>query len=134
MNTSTMYLFQNNVTQVTKIRTKRCSFDLFCHLHLLIQIRVFKCYGNLGEYNTLAMVSIYLKQVIGNITRYNWIVLTLKLKETVRYQKVKESFISKFFPGCDNSPSGTFRLRGGDRNLNYTECSTQSEWLIRNKF
>ena len=45
-------------------------------------------------------------------------------KEPLRKkQEEKETFIKKFFPSCNNSPGGTFRLRGEDRNnKNSTEC------------
>ena len=39
-----------------------------------------------------------------------------KKEELRKKQEEKETFIKKFFPSCYNSPGGTFRLRGGDRN------------------
>ena len=45
-----------------------------------------------------------------------------KKEKLKKKQEQKETFIKKFFPGCNNSPGGTFRLRGGDRNINSTEC------------
>ena len=44
-----------------------------------------------------------------------------KKEELRKKQEEKKMFVKKFFPRCDNSPGGTLRLRGGDRNTNSTE-------------
>ena len=46
-------------------------------------------------------------------------------------QEEKETFIKTFFPSCNNSPGGTFRLRGGDRNINSTECVAMGKILSK---